>query len=153
MSDARFIIDVEGNVFKALDDIRKDTDKLKKGVTGIEESSKKAFSGMKRHLQNISFVSITQGLENVTQSLSDIAGPGMRYESSLAELSAITGLTGDALDELGAKARANAKEFGGDAAASVETFKLLLSQLGPDLAKTPETLDAMAKNSERLAKT
>jgi len=152
MSDARFTIDVEGNVFKALDDIRKDTDKLKKGVTGIEESSKKAFSGMKRHIQNISFVSITQGLENVTRSLADIAGPGLRFESSMAEVEAMTGLTGSALDDLGKKARENAKIFGGDAADSVETFKLILAQLGPELANTPDMLNMMSQNSERLAK-
>ena len=153
MSDARFTIDVEGNVFKALDGIRKDTNKLKKGVTGIEKSSKKAFSGMQKHIKNISFVNMTQGLENATQALADIAGPGIKFESSMAELSAITGLTGEKLDNLGTKARENAKIFGGDAAKSVDTFKLLLSQLGPVLAESPETLDIMAKNAEKLAKT
>lgn len=153
MSDARFTIDVEGNVFKALTEIRKDTEQVKKGVTGIEKTSKKSFSSMSQHIKNISFVSITQGLENVTRSLADLAGPGMKFDSSMAELEAITGLTGDALNDLGKQARKNAKIFGGDAAASVETFKLLLSQLGPDLAKTPKTLNAMAENAERLAKT
>lgn len=153
MSDARLTIDLDGNVFKAIDDIRKDTKKLKKNVSGIESKSKKAFDSMASHVKNISFVNVTQGLENVTQSLADLAGPGMDFESSMADLSAITGLTGDKLDELGAKARENAKIFGGNAASSVNTFKLLLSQLGPDLAKTPEVLNSMAQNAEKLAKT
>jgi len=153
MSDAKFTIDVEGNIFKAISDIRKDTGKLKGDVSEIQKTSKSSFSNMQKHIANISFVSITQGLENTTRALSEIAGPGLNFETSMADLSAITGLTGDKLDELGEKARANAKIFGGDAAKSVDTFKLILSQLGPVLADHPETLDLMAKNSEKLAKT
>jgi len=153
MSDARFTIDLEGNVFKVMQELRKDTQKLKTSVTGIETKSKKAFDSMSGHIKNISFVNVTQGLENVTQSLADLAGPGMHFESAMADLSAITGQTGDQLDHLGEMARKNAKIFGGDAASSVNTFKLLLSQLGPQLADTPEVLNMMAQNAEKLAKT
>lgn len=153
MSDATFQWELEGNIFDAIKQIKKDVGDLNSRVGGIDKTSKSAFGSLKSQIKSISLVSVTQQFENLTTALNDVNGPGMRFESSLAELSAITGQTGDNLERLGEMARQNAKDFGGDAASSVETYKLLLSQLGPQLAETPEILNQMARNSETLAKT
>src|SRR5574343_178177 len=77
---------------------------------------------------------------------------GSKFQSAIAELSAITGASGDSLDDLGNRARQLAKEFGGSAVDNVTVFKTILSQLGPDIAKNPEALDKMARSVQTLSK-
>ena len=57
--------------------------------------------------------------------------PGAALNASLADLSAISGETGESLKTIERYARDAAKTFGGSAAQSVESYKLLLSQLSP----------------------
>jgi len=96
---------------------------------------------------------LSQSIQSLSDGLTNLTTPGIQFQSALADVEAITGVTGKALEELGDKARANALQFGGDAAKSVETYKLLLSQLGPELASTPEILDKMASSVSVLSKT
>ena len=58
--------------------------------------------------------------------------------ATLTDLSALTGVAGDKLKQIESYARATAKTFGGSAAQSVEAYKLVLSQLGPEIAHVPE---------------
>jgi TP901 family phage tail tape measure protein len=153
MNQETIDIDINKDIFEQLNQLKKQFGELNGKVSAIESTSKKSFSSISNHLKSISFVSFTQGLQNLNQGLSDISKPGMDFSSSMADMSAITGLTGKQLDTLGEKAKANAKEFGGSAAQSVETYKLLLSQLTPELAKQPKVLDAMARNVSILSKT
>jgi len=71
----------------------------------------------------------------------------------MADISAITGVTGKQLDYLGKKARASAKEFGGSASESLESYKTILSRFGPDIAKDQNALALMEKNVRTLSKT
>jgi len=71
----------------------------------------------------------------------------------LAEVQAITGVAGKDLDALGKKARESAKEFGGTATDSLNTYKTILSRLGPDIAKDQKALGDMEKNVRTLSKT
>lgn len=59
------------------------------------------------------------------------------------DLSAVAGVTGDGLKQIEKFARQSAKTFGTDAAVAVEGYKLLLSQLTPELGRYPEALSAM----------
>lgn len=59
------------------------------------------------------------------------------------DLSAIAVVAGDKLKEIEGYARDTAKTFGTDAASSVESYKLLLSQLSPELGNYPTALRAM----------
>lgn len=59
------------------------------------------------------------------------------------DLSAVAGVTGDGLKQIESFARQSAKAFGTDAAVAVEGYKLLLSQLTPELGKYPEALREM----------
>lgn len=153
MADGSFKIELEGDVFEELKRLSKQFEQLNSKVDKIEENAKSSFKSISQSLKNIDVVAVTQGIENLKNTLEAVNEPGMSFESNMADLSAITGITGDQLDELGQKARENAKTFGGDAASSVETYKLLLSQLGPDLAQTPEVLGSMADSVSILSKT
>jgi TP901 family phage tail tape measure protein len=94
-----------------------------------------------------------QAIEGANRALEGLTRPGVEFQSSLADLKAITGLADEQVQKLGKSARAMAKEFGTDGAKGVESYKLLLSQLGPELAKTPEVLNQMARNVGHLSKT
>ncbi|MBO7287358.1 MAG: hypothetical protein J6U85_03920 [Bacteroidales bacterium] len=54
---------------------------------------------------------------------------GVALNSSLADLSAIAGVTGDKLKEIEGYARDTAKTFGTDAASSVESYKLSFASI------------------------
>lgn len=99
------------------------------------------------------FNNINQGLQSLASKLDNAITPGVGLNSSLADLSAIANVTGDGLKEIEKHARSTAKAFGGDAATAVESYKLLLSQLSPELAKTPRAMTEMGKNIAILSKT
>ena len=94
-----------------------------------------------------------EGLRNLTSMLDGVIQPGIALNTSMADLSAITGLTGKALNEISEAARASAKAFGTDAAQNVESYKLLLSQLSPDIAKNAVALKEMGNHVNILSKT
>lgn len=102
---------------------------------------------------SFAFNNINQGLQSLADKLDNTIAPGVELNSSLADLSAISGVTGKGLKEIEGYARATAKTFGGSAARSVESYKLLLSQLSPELAKVPGAMTEMGKHIAILSKT
>ena len=122
-----------------------------------------------------SFQSLTGGVTSLVPGLSSVSGilagggiaagiaavgagiaysvdKGKEFETQLASLSSITGVSGPALDDLGEKAKVMASKFGTDATANIESFKTILSKLGPDIAKSPEALNSMAESVNTLSK-
>lgn len=95
----------------------------------------------------------SQYVDNLTRSVEGMMRPGAALNSQLADLSAISGAAGEDLAIIERNARLTAKTFGGSAAQSVEAYKLLLSQLSPELTKCPEALKAMGENIAILSKT
>lgn len=134
------------NISEGLQDIIGNAFKMQSKFGGV-------INDINNKIDTIRLSSIIDQVDHVATGLESLSTPGVNYTSALADLSAITGQTGEDLNYLGSMARQNAKDFGGDAARSVEVYKLLLSQLGPNLAKTPELLNEMAISSETLAKT
>ena len=85
--------------------------------------------------------------KNVAKSLAEgfteLSSAGIKLDSQMHDLSAVAGVTGDGLKQIETFARQSAKAFGTDASVAVEGYKLLLSQLSPELGKYPEALSAM----------
>jgi len=152
MSDATFDMNIGHGIFEELKKLRSEVTSLRDKVEDVEKASKDTWESMRKSLKNISFQSVIQGIDNVSEGLRNAAEPGLKYNAALKELEAMSGITGKKLRELGNMARENAKEFGGDAAKSIETFKLILAQLGPELAQQPKVFNLMARNAEVLAK-
>lgn len=94
----------------------------------------------------------TAGLALLGAGLSASIDIGKEFEQNLASVSAVTGLTGAPLDDLGDRARNLAKKFGGDASTQLQAFQGVLSKFGADLAKTPEQLGQVSDNINILAK-
>lgn len=153
MSSANIHIDLEGDALAIIRDLQSQLSVLNTKVDGLETNARESFKGISQSIKQVSLVSITQGFREFREQLTEFNAPGLSFESQMADLSAITGITGGELQDLGDKARKNAGVFGGDASKSVETYKLLLSQLSPELAKFPKVLSAMADSSTILSKT
>lgn len=90
-----------------------------------------------------SFSYIKDIAQNVADGFSQLSGAGIKLDSQMHDLSAVAGVTGDGLKQIEGFARQSAKAFGTDASVAVEGYKLLLSQLSPELGKYPEALSAM----------
>lgn len=142
-----YAFNITGNCSAAVVDIAENVDelnrKIKDSTSGIEIFQNKLFQ----------FNQATQYIENLNQTFQNTIAPGAALNASLADLSAISGVTGEGLADIERKARATAKEFGGSAAQAVESYKLLLSQLSPELAKTPAAMQEMGRNIAILSKT
>lgn len=106
-----------------------------------------------RKVSAIDVTAIANSFQNLNNRLNEASQPGIDFQAQLAEVEAITGVTGKSLDDLGDKARATAKVFGGDASAQLEAYKTVLSRFGPDIAQSPEALKAMGIQIQTLSKT
>lgn len=89
------------------------------------------------------FSYVTDLARNLSEAMEGLSGAGIKLDSQMHDLSAVAGVTGDGLKQIETFARQSAKAFGTDAAVAVEGYKLLLSQLTPELGKYPEALSAM----------
>ena len=111
-------------------------------------------AGILKSVENVMFAcnQATQYAQNLSNALDDMLAPGAALNAELADLDAIAGVTSEEYAALEKAARYTAKEFGISAAGSVTSYKLLLSQLSPELTKNSEALDSMGKNVATLSK-
>ena len=124
MSDYAFnySFNITGNASTAAQQITGDVTALNntvKQATGIWDS----FAG-----KVVAFNQLSQFVEGFSRTVDETLAPGAALNASLADLSAISGETGESLKTIERYARDAAKTFGGSAAQSVESYKLLLSQ-------------------------
>lgn len=109
--------------------------------TGQVEGARDRMTGLASVLGSFDYA------KNIAQSIADgfnqLSSAGVTLDSQMHDLSAVAGVTGDGLKQIETFARQSAKAFGTDAAVAVEGYKLLLSQLSPELGKYPEALSAM----------
>lgn len=88
----------------------------------------------------------------IVEGFSFVIDKGSEFQTSLQGLSALTGVTGTQLEGFGDKAKELAAKFGGDATNQLGAFQGILSKFGPDLAKTPDALNAVSENVNILSK-
>jgi len=122
-------------------------------LNGIEESvqrTTKVFGDCYKALLAVNLAS--EGISTLKQEMDNLIAPGITLNSNMAELSAITGVTGQGLKDIELAARSTARTFGTDASANVESYKLILSQLSPEIAKSSEAMKMMGDNVNILSK-
>lgn len=85
-------------------------------------------------------------------TLGTLSASGISLDRQMHDLSAVAGVTGDTLKQIEGYARDSAKTFGIDASQAVEGYKLLLSQLSPELGKYPDALQAMGNSIATTSK-
>lgn len=96
---------------------------------------------------------LKEGVDNIRDAFDDAIEPGLKFQTSVAEMSGITNMEGKELDVLAGKARNTAKAFGTDAANAMGVYKDLLSKITPELKKAPDALEIMSNNVMTLSKT
>ncbi len=133
-----------------LEGFRKTSEGVKGTFKGFSEGVKESFTGAFAGFG--AFRLLETGLENVKEFFNESIEAAQRFESGLAEVSAITGVSGSALDEMGESARQLALRFGGEATDQLNSFKGILSKLGPQIAEQPAALDSMTNSINILAK-
>jgi len=125
-----------------------------KAANAVEDVGEEADeSGKKlKSLSAIDLYAISDSVRTIAEEFDKLNAPGAEFNAQLKELEAITGVTGDALEEMGAKGRVTAKDFGGGLDV-LGAYKGVLSRLGPDIAKNQEALDIMGRDIATLSKT
>ncbi len=111
---------------------------------------------MNKILTETSAVNLTHIVDSfraLKDRMMEAVQPGIKFQSGLAEVEAITGVTGEALQSLGEKARESSKIFGTGAEESLNNYKVILSRLGPDIAQSEDALDSMNRQVLTLSKT
>lgn len=142
-----FTVNLSGNVSTKMKDIDDITSKLAGNIDVVKvkfESFTQKMLGLNQ---------VIEGLRNVVAGFQELSQAGLALNTSITDLSAITGVTGKKLDEIEKYARNAAKTFGGTASQSVESYKLVLSQLGPEIANVPQALASMGDSIATLSKT
>lgn len=132
---------------KALGGIGAHMDRVGGGVHQLNDRLR-ALGGKLFVLNNIK-----EALSNFSSSMESAIAPGIALDTSLKDLSAIGGVTGKELDQISHAARKTAQQFGIAASGAVESYKLILSQLGPEIANNSTAMDAMGKHIATLSKT
>lgn len=126
--------------------------KLRQSVAGISPEVKKLQSGfqntmqsVKRSIDVVKMDALLNQVDRVATGLNNATAPGLQFNASMKELEAMTGVAGAKLDEIGNYARKAGTDFGTGAAGGVESYKLLLGQLTPEIAKQPKALAEMGR--------
>lgn len=156
MNIFNYILKITSNADKVTATVNKlETEMLNVGKAAIKVDSVfgNTINSIDRQIRRVSFTSIIQQANALSDGLNSLNAPGLALDSSLQDLQAITGVTDRKLKELEKNARANAVAFGGSAVQSIESYKLILSQLNPEISKSPKALKAMGESVSILSKT
>jgi TP901 family phage tail tape measure protein len=141
------------NTLSYIIQINSNFEKVNSSFSKFETNVHKGIDKIQKQLNSVNMNAMIQNISAAADGLTSLNDPGIKLSSSLADLSAITGQTGKGLKEIEGYARDNAKTFGGSAADGVEAYKLILSQLTPEIAKQPKALQAMGNSVATLSKT
>lgn len=149
MADHRvtYTVNFDGNAAEQARKAASETEKLTKKAKGAQEQ----FDALGKSI--VVFNQLSQLIGSFRDTLNSAIAPGVALDKQLADLSAVAGVTGKGLKQIEGYARETAKTFGVDSAQAVESYKLILSQLSPELGKYPQALQAMGKNIATLSKT
>ena len=132
-----YIFNIGGNYTATINGMSTATGDFSARVDGVQNSIVKLTSV----LAGIDLVK--NAINGVQQAFDAFSVSGISFDSQMHDLSAIAGVVGEGLKQIEGYARSSAKAFGIDASQAVEGYKLLLSQLSPELGKYPEALQAM----------
>ena len=95
--------------------------------------------------------SYAAGFAALGKAIGDVAANGRALETSLAHLQSLTGLGGDVMGRVKQMATDTAMEMGISSQQIVDSYGVIGSKM-PELLKTPEALDAIARSAATLAK-
>lgn len=132
-----YIFNIGGNFEAKISGITKATG----GFSATVESAQSKLGGFTTALARFDLAK--NAVQGIVDGFTQIGSSGVALDSQMHDLSAVAGVTGETLKQIEGFARDSAKAFGTDASVAVEGYKLLLSQLSPELGKYPDVLRTM----------
>jgi TP901 family phage tail tape measure protein len=140
------------NTLSYIIQINENFDKVNSSFNKFQTNVHTGIDKVQKQLNGLRLQNLIQNISSAADGLTAMNDPGIKLSTSLSDLSAITGVTGSKLKEIEGYARENAKTFGGAASESAESYKLILSQLSPEIGKVPVALKAMGKEASITSK-
>lgn len=146
------------NLFRNMEVLQAEVTQINQSLHTFSENTTNAIENVGRTVREnsstslMTFKTFLELTDRVASSVSNLYAPGVALEKNLAELSAITGVTGEGLKAIEKAARDTAKTFGTSAVDNVEAYKMMLSQLSPNIAKSSEAMKLMGENVNILSK-
>lgn len=127
---------------------------VKDVIDNLDKAVKKgnALGDCFKRLKAIDLMAIDNSVQNIKDRLQGITDIAVKNESSLAEVSAITGVVGAELDKLNDKAKGLSRTYGEDLNENLDSFKTLLSRLGPDMGKSDKAMGVLGESVNVLSK-
>lgn len=125
---------------------------IQQKITSMGTNASSALAGAGQRMAT--FGMATMGVQQITGALATVGDAFTNYESDLAAVSAVTGLAGKELDNIGNAARGLAKDFGGSASDQLKSFQGVLSKFGADQFKSAEgakSLELISRNINTLS--
>ena len=148
---------------KITEPVREVTQGVKQMETAIEavdvnvkkmgDHTEQAFDKANKSMRLVAAEAGAQAIQNLGQPLLAGADGVYKFNASLQELQAITGISDGVLEDIGNRARQTGKDFGNEAADNIESYTVLLSKLTPQIAKNPVALGMMGKSVALLGET
>ena len=126
--------------------------KVLASVNDIQKSTTNMVQSINKQLSAIKLNAVIDNVNRVADGINSLNGPGMELSTSMYDLQAMTGVAGEKLKEIEGYARNASKTFGGSAAQGVESYKLILGQLSPEIAKVPTALKSMGETVSYTSK-
>lgn len=153
LSAAKEVRSALGDAVKGINfsDVASGAGETAKGLENVAENAVKAQGAGKGIASAFAFNQVVQSVREVSSALNEVISVSNEFESMLAAVGAITGFSGDALSDIGDKARQLAKEFGGSASSQLQSFQGILSKLGPQVAENADALALFGKNVSILS--
>ncbi|MGL4994450.1 MAG: phage tail tape measure protein [Bacteroidales bacterium] len=114
-------------------------------IAGEVTNNASRLSSVCERLSQISFATTLQMLDGYSKTLTELTSKGVTFGQSMADLSAITGITGEELKKLEESSRRLGKESGLGASGVADSYKILASNI--DVSKIG--LDGLNEIQER----
>lgn len=146
-------INITGNLGERITYVAQQVDGLGEAFSQTEKKINQSLDAIKRFGDTAFKIRAgVNAVNDLTTALWGTVEPVVEFDKKARELQSITNVTEPVLRQIKGFARESAAAFGGNAADYLETYKILLSKLGPELADKPELLAAMGRNVATLSK-
>lgn len=142
----------DNKVLAAINELNAGMVNIRKATVRVDTAFVNMVDNINKGIERIKLGSILEQASRTADGLSALSAPGMELSSSMHDLQAMTGVAGEKLKEIESYARNSAKTFGGSAAQGVESYKLILGQLSPEIAKVPQALKSMGETVSYTSK-
>ncbi len=133
------------------DEVTRASTEASRGLDHIGESADSVSKNVKK-ISAVDFKMAADAVRDLTNQFSESMQPGKNFEVSMKDVQSITRQSNEEMEAMGKSARELAKQFGGDAAAQVESFGSIIARFGPEVAKDTESMQSMGNSVATMAK-